>query len=177
MVLALSASAAAILAVFLPPAVVVIPIVALAACAELIALARARNPAYQRETLWYACVSMGGAFAGSVMYFLGHDTVGLVCAVWLFIGTAVIGYLQRIVPFIWWIRRSRREGTRNIPTLAQMNASPLGYGILVLWTVAGVAALTLPQLRVAAIVGVAAWLALLVQLGRPFTLTRGTLAT
>ncbi|HUY41107.1 MAG TPA: hypothetical protein VMV82_06015 [Candidatus Dormibacteraeota bacterium] len=138
-----------------------------AVAVNVVAIARVRNPAYQRETLLYALTSSLGAVAAAAAYTAGAMAAAVICAVWLYIGTAVVGYLQRIVPFIWWIRRSRIEGTRSIPTLGEMNDSRLGYAILVLWVLAGVVALLARQ-PLAAIFGLAAWIALLAQLARPF---------
>ncbi|MGZ3497381.1 MAG: hypothetical protein ACXWNK_08120 [Vulcanimicrobiaceae bacterium] len=137
---------------------------------DVISIARMRNPAYQRETLCYAAVSAIGALAAACSYLAGAPVQALVFAVWFYIGTAVVGYLQRIVPFIWWIRRSRKEGSKNIPTLAQMNATRLGYAILALWTAAGIAYLLRPDAPAGAALGLAAWAALLLQLARPFRL-------
>ncbi len=144
---------------------------AVAVAFNVMAIARVRDPAYQRETLLYSAISSLGAVAATATYIAGAREAALTCAIWLYIGTAVVGYLQRIVPFIWWIRRSRTEGTRNIPTLGEMNDSRLGYAILVLWVLAGTAAL-LAQQELAAAVGLAAWIGIVAQLVRPFTLRK-----
>src|SRR5665213_154588 len=142
---------------------------AIAVGAGVFAVARARNPAYQRETFAYGVTSAAGALAASAAYAAGAFEMAAASAVWYYIGTAVVGYLQRIVPFIWWIRRSHREGVKNIPTLAEMNDSRLGYVILGLWVSAGMLWLAQPEKRFAAAVALAAWAMLIVQLQRPFT--------
>ncbi len=167
------AAALALLAIFFAPGLVFIPL-AVAAAAFLFTLVRvlrARNPAYQRETLAYALVSGLGALGAPVALAIGNGRLAIVLALWFFVGCAVVGYLQRIVPFLWWIARSRREGTRNIPTLGDMNHSPLGYAILAFWLLGGILyAAELPQL--AAGCALLAWAGLLVQLARPFWLTK-----
>jgi hypothetical protein len=145
-------------------------IASVAVALNVVTIARARNPAYQRETLLYACVSAAGAVAAAAAYVAGAPAAAIACAVWFYVGTAVIGYLQRIVPFIWWIRRSRREGTKNIPTLGEMNETRIGYAILGLWIVAGGSWLVHPDARWPAIVALVAWTALVAQLARPFCL-------
>ena len=140
---------------------------------DLARIAGRRDPAYQPETLAYAVVSGLGALAAAVAYVLDAPDRAVIFALWFFIGTAVVGYLQRIVPFIWWIRRSRREGgARAIPTLGQMNSSTLGYAVLALWCGAGAWFMVAPYAFGAGIVALAAWLALLAQLARPFLLKR-----
>ena len=96
----------------------------------------------------------------------------LLCAVWFFIGTAIVGYLQRIVPFIWWIRRAKAEGAKNIPTLGQMNDSLLGYLILAAWLAAGLVRVADPSGLAAPTLALLAWGLLMAQLLRIFTLGR-----
>lgn len=132
----------------------------------------ARNPAYQRETLWYTSCSALGALTAAAAAAIGADRIAATCALWFFVGTAEVGYLQRIIPFIWWIRRARREGAREIPTLAEMNDSRLGALVLVLWLGAGLCFATQLWVRVGAALGLLAWLGLLAQLLRPFVLNK-----
>ena len=163
----------ALLAIFFAPELVFVPLVVAAAAFlfTLVRVLRARNPAYQRETLAYALVSGLGALGAPVALAFGDGRLAILLALWVFVGCAVVGYLQRIVPFLWWIARSRREGTRNIPTLGDMNHSPLGYAILAFWLLGGILyAAELPQL--AAGCALLAWAGLLVQLARPFWLTK-----
>jgi hypothetical protein len=148
---------------------IVLCIVAGLLLADLLNIARRRNPAYQRETLLYAFISLLGALFAAVAAAYGMWLQAIVLAVWFFIGLAVAGHLQRIVPFIWWIRRSHVEGARNIPTLAQVTRADLGYAVLTLWSAAGVWWLLHPFARPAAIIALAAWLLLLLQLSRVFT--------
>lgn len=171
--LALAATGAAALALAVPRAggVALVAVAALFGY-TLAAVARRRNPAYQPETLWYAGVSAAGALAAAAAYALGHGALAVGLAVWFFIGAAVLGYLQRIVPFIWWIVRSRREGTPNIPTLARMNAPTLGAAILVAWVLAGIVRVVAPISHLWAAVALLAWLGLLLQLARPFVVRR-----
>lgn len=143
---------------------------------NVLAIAKVRNPAYQRETMLYACVSAAGAVAAASAYVAGAPMAAIACAAWFYVGTAVIGYLQRIVPFVWWIRRSRREGTRNIPTLGEMNETRLGHAILALWILAGGAWLAGLGGRWPAIVALIAWIGLVTQLSRPFWLQARTKA-
>lgn len=165
----LGVSAAAIVAAIAPRAgSMLLALVAGLLIADLLDIARRRNPAYQRETLLYALLSMLGAFSAAAAAAYGMWTQAIVLAVWFFAGAAVVGHSQRIVPFIWWIRRSRIEGARNIPNLAQINSSALGFSILVLWTAAGVWWLLQPFTAPPAVVALAAWAALLTQLSRPF---------
>ncbi len=149
---------------------------ALAAAAAAIGMnvatiARARNPAYQRETLAYAGVSAAGALTATIAYTLGRPTLAIAIALWYFIGAAIAGYVQRVVPLMWWIQRSRREGPPNIPTLSEMNHTGLGYGALALWTLAGCLYFLNPRLAAGA--GLTAWIALVAQLLRPFRLQKG----
>ncbi|HEY9085872.1 MAG TPA: hypothetical protein VIN40_08085 [Candidatus Tyrphobacter sp.] len=146
---------------------------ALAVSLNIAAIARVRNPAYQRETLLYVIVSSAGAIAAAVAYTAGKMEAAVIFAVWFYIGTAAVGYLQRIVPFIWWIRRSRAEGTRNIPTLGEMNDSRLGYTILVFWMLAGVIRLFDNQ-PLASSFGTVSWIGLVVQLARAFLVRKPT---
>ncbi len=139
---------------------------------ELIAIGRARNPAYQRETFAYSAFGGVAALAAALCYVSGQAGAAIVILLWLFIGTAVIGYLQRIVPFIWWIARSQREGARNIPSLREMNDSRLGYFILCTWALAGIAWIYRPYVHVAPAVALVACGALAVQLARPFLLRK-----
>ncbi len=170
--LALAASLAAILAAFGGRVGGYALLAAAAAVAfNVAAIVRVRDPAYQRETLLYSAISSLGAVAAAATYIAGAREAALTCAVWLYVGTAVVGYLQRIVPFIWWIRRSRAHGTQNIPTLGEMNDSRLGYAIVILWVLAGVLAL-LDRLSIAAGLGLVAWIGLVVQLARPFSVRK-----
>ncbi len=136
---------------------------------SLLVIARGRNPAYQRETGWYTLCSTVGAGAAAVLFGMGRFESAIAIALWFFVGTAVVGYLQRIVPFIWWIRRARSEGARNIPSLGEMNDTRLGVAILVAWLVAG-APLLADATRIAAALALVALGLLLAQLHRPFTL-------
>ncbi len=138
---------------------------------ELIAIGRARNPAYQRETFAYGATGSAAAFASALCYVFGAIAPAIEILLWLFIGTAVIGYVQRIVPFIWWIARSQREGARNVPSLREMNNSGLGYFILCAWTLAGLAWLVRPSSHIASAIALVACGALGVQLARPFLLS------
>ncbi len=167
------AAALALLAIFFAPHWVFVPL-AVAAAAFVFTLARvlrARNPAYQRETLAYALVSGLGALASTLALAYGDGRLAIVLALWFFVGCAVLGYLQRIVPFLWWIARSRREGTRNIPTLGEMNHSALGVAILALWLLAGML-LAIGQRHLAAAAALLAWVGLLAQLARPFLMQK-----
>ena len=171
------AAVLALLGVFFAPGLVFIPLT-IAAAAFLFTLLRVlrdRNPAYQRETLVYALVSGLGALGAPVALAFGDGRLAIVLALWFFVGCAVIGYLQRIVPFLWWIARSRREGTRNIPTLGEMNHSPLGSAILALWVLGGILYATDMQ-RFAAGSALLALAGLLAQLARPFRLQKSTAA-
>ncbi|MDE2482769.1 MAG: hypothetical protein KGN02_11310 [bacterium] len=139
---------------------------------EFTRIGRARAPAYQRETFWYALVScIGGIVACAALWYEANQ-LAIVCALWLFVGTAVVGYLQRIVPFIAWIARARRDGARATPSLAAMNASALGYAILVCWTAAGIAFTADPRSRIGASIAMLAWIGLVTQLARAFLLRR-----
>ncbi|HLI95127.1 MAG TPA: hypothetical protein VKT72_03450 [Candidatus Baltobacteraceae bacterium] len=140
--------------------------------ADLFDIARRRNPAYQPETLLYALLSMLGGLLAAVAAAYGMWLQAVTVAVWFFAGGAVVGHSQRIVPFIWWIRRSKIEGARNIPNLGEINSSALGFVILVLWTAAGVWWLFTPFARAPAAVGLAAWAVLALQLARPFVLRK-----
>lgn len=142
--------------------------------AELIAIGRVRNPAYQRETFAYSALGSAAALAAALCYVFGMIAPAIEILLWLFIGTAIIGYLQRIVPFIWWIARSQREGARNIPSLREMNNSGLGYFILCTWTLAGLAWIYRPYAHIALAVALLAYGALAVQLTRPFLLRRAS---
>lgn len=138
---------------------------------DLAGIVYRRDPAYQRETLIYAVVSGLGALCAAASFVLDRPDRAVIFAVWFFVGAAVVGYLQRIVPFIWWIQRARMQGgPRAIPTLAQMNHSPLGFAILVCWAAAGLWFLLAPYARGASVVAVLAWIGLIVQLLRPFVL-------
>jgi len=139
---------------------------------ELIAIGRARNPAYQRETFAYSAFGAVAALAAALCYVSGLVGAAIEILLWLFIGTTIIGYLQRIVPFIWWIARSQREGARNIPSLREMNNSGLGYFILCTWTLAGLAWIYRPYAHIASVVALVAYGALAVQLARPFILRK-----
>ncbi|HKU66241.1 MAG TPA: hypothetical protein VJP85_00540 [Candidatus Baltobacteraceae bacterium] len=164
-------SAAAILAAAAPHiGSIVLAVVAGLLLADVVDIARRRNPAYQRETLLYVLVSMTGAFLAAIASVFGMWAQAVFLAVWFFAGAAVVGHSQRIVPFIWWIRRSRAEGARNIPNLAQTNSSALGAAILVLWSLAGVWWVLRPSTSWPAAAALAAWVLLLVQLSRPFRL-------
>ena len=171
------AAVLALLAVFFAPELVFIPL-AVAAAAFLFTLVRVlrdRNPAYQRETLVYALVSGLGALAAPAALAFGDGRLAIILALWVFVGCAVLGYLQRIVPFLWWIARSRREGTRNIPTLGEMNHSALGVAILALWILGG-ALLAIDQRHLAAAAALLAWIGLLAQLARPFLMQKRSTA-
>ncbi|MHB8146995.1 MAG: hypothetical protein ACYDGM_07035 [Vulcanimicrobiaceae bacterium] len=139
---------------------------------ELLLIARSRNPAYQRETFAYGACSAIAAIAAALCYIGGLAGPAIVITLWLFIGTAVVGYLQRIVPFIWWIARSHREGPRSIPTLGEMNHSVLGYFILVAWVMTGLVWLYRPASHIASEIALVACGALTVQLSRPFLLKK-----
>ncbi len=171
------AAVLALLAVFFAPRFVFLP-PAIAAAIFLFTLARvliSRNPAYQRETLLYVLASGLGAVAAPIALAFGNSALAVILALWFFVGSAVVGYLQRIVPFLWWITRSRREGTRNIPTLGEMNHSALGHAILALWLLGGTLFIGgRPQLAAAA--ALFAWAGLLAQLVRPFLLQKSTAA-
>lgn len=165
----LAVSIAAILAAVAPhPGSILLVVVAGLLLADLFYIARRRNPAYQRETLFYALLSMLGGLLAALAAAFGMWTQAIVLAVWFFIGGAVVGHAQRIVPFIWWIRRSRAEGARSIPNLAQVNSSPLGFVILALWTTAGVWWLLRPFTPAPVIAALLAWTALVAQLSIPF---------
>lgn len=134
-------------------------------------IARRRNPAYQRETLWYSSVSFLGALAAGIEAAAGNAFQAAEIAVWFFVGAAVVGYLQRIVPFLWWIQRARMSGAKNIPALKELNHSPLGYAILALWVAAGVLWF-FALVPAAAACALAAWCGLAVQLSRAFLLQK-----
>lgn len=142
-------------------------VAALAVCANVFAIARVRNPAYQRETLLYSAASALGALGAAVADAFGASSLAIACVLWFFVGLAVAGYLQRIVPFIWWIRRSRAEGTRNIPDLGTMNDTRLGYAIWIGWVAAGLLWVGGHE-RWAGALAFVAWLLLVAQLARPF---------
>ena len=162
---ALIVTATGVVAVFVPFAAYVIAGVASAVfIGDLFDITRRRNPAYQRETLYYALVSGLGALFAAAAAAYGMAFSAVVLAVWFYIGCAVVGYMQRIVPFIWWLRRSRLEGTRNIPTLAGITSPRLGIAILVLWTAAGIWWLLRPFTPWPAAVALCAWLLFLRQL-------------
>lgn len=164
-------SAAAIIAAIWPhTGSIVLAVVSALLLADVIDIARRRNPAYQRETLLYVLVSFAGAFLAALAAVFEMWPQAVFLAVWFFVGAAVVGHAQRIVPFIWWIRRSRLEGARNIPNLAQTNSSALGVSILVLWCIAGVWWLVQPYTPGPAFAALIAWAALLAQLARPFRL-------
>ena len=170
---ALGVTAAAIVAaITLHIGSIVLAAVGALLLADLFDIARRRNPAYQPETLAYALVSMLGGFLAACAAAYGMWTQAIFLAVWFFIGAAVAGYSQRIVPFIWWMRRSRIEGTRNIPNLAQINSSPLGFAILAFWCASGVWWLLQPYAFGAGITAAIAWIGLAAQLSRPFVLRR-----
>lgn len=167
----LAVSIAAIVAAIAPHAgAILLAIVAGLLLADLFDIARRRNPAYQRETLLYALVSMAGGLFAAVAAIYGMWLQAIEIAVWFFIGGAVAGHAQRIVPFIWWIRRSRIEGARNIPNLAQINDTRLGVLVLTLWCAAGVWWVLQPFTTAPAALALVAWAALVVQLSRPFWL-------
>ena len=169
----LGVTAAAIVAAVAPHVgSIVLAVVAVLLLADLIDIARRRNPAYQRETLLYALISMLGAVLAAAAAAFGLWMQAVEIAVWFFIGGAVAGYAQRIVPFIWWIRRSHLEGARNIPNLAQITSSPLGVVILAAWCAAGTWWVLHPFTRGPAVIALIAWVALIVQLSRPFYLSR-----
>jgi hypothetical protein len=138
--------------------------------ADLFDIARRRNPAYQRETLAYALISMIGGLFSAIAAAYGMWMQAVELAVWFFVGGAVAGHLQRIVPFIWWIRRSRLEGARSIPNLAQINSSPLGFAVLVSWCAAGVWWIFAPFTVAPPLLALCAWIGLMLQLSRPFWL-------
>lgn len=165
----LAAGGAAIVAAVAPRAgSIVLAVVAALLVVDLADIARRRNPAYQRETLLYAFTSMAGGLLAALAMWVERWETAIVLAVWYFVGAAVAGHIQRIVPFIWWMRRARLEGARNIPNLAQVNSSPLGVAILILWIAAGAVWIAGPFSALAAILALAAWLGLVVQLSRPF---------
>lgn len=165
----LAVSAAALLAAIVPHAgAIALAVVAGLLLADLFDIARRRNPAYQRETLFYALLSMLGGLFAAVAAAYGMWMQAIVLAVWFFAGGAVVGHSQRIVPFIWWIRRSHIEGARNIPNLAQVNDSPLGFAVLILWMAAGIWWLLQPYTVTPITLALAAWAALVLQLSRPF---------
>uniref|UniRef100_E6Q314 NnrS family protein n=1 Tax=mine drainage metagenome TaxID=410659 RepID=E6Q314_9ZZZZ len=167
-----------LLAVVFAPALAFVPleVVAAAFFFALFGVLRERNPAYQRETLYYALASGLGALAAPVALAYGDGRLAILLALWVFVGCAVVGYLQRIVPFLWWIARSRSEGARNIPTLGEMNHSALGSAILTLWLLGG-ALLVIGAQRPAAALALLAWMGLLAQLARPFVLQKRTAET
>ena len=140
-----------------------------ALCIDLFRIARVRNPAYQRETLFYGIASALGALAAALLFAAHREADSVFCAVWFFIGTAIVGYLQRIVPFIWWVRRAKAEGAKNIPTLGDMNNSRLGYLILAAWLAAGLVRVGDPGGAVAPALALLAWGLLMAQLLRAFT--------
>lgn len=131
-----------------------------------------RNPAYQRETFLYAALSAAGGLAAAVATLFDAWPIAIACALWLFVGAAVVGYIQRIVPFIWWIVRAQREGGKNVPVLGVMNASRLGYAVLICWAIAGVWWILQPYAVAAAAIGALAWCGLIAQLLRPFYLAK-----
>jgi len=166
-----------LLAVLFAPALAFVPleVVAMAFFFALFGVLRERNPAYQRETLYYALASGLGALAAPIALAYGDGRLAIFLTLWVFVGCAVVGYLQRIVPFLWWIARSRNEGTRNIPTLGEMNHSVLGFAILALWLLGG-GLLVIGAQRPAATFALLAWVGLLAQLARPFVLQKRTSA-
>jgi len=169
------AVAAAVAAVVPRIGLILLTIAALLFGYDFLEVARRRNPAYQRETFLYASVSVIAGIVAAFAAVLGMMERAVILALWLFIGSAVVGYIQRIVPFIWWIRRSRREGTRNIPTLGEMNESRLGHVVLALWVAGGIWATLAPGAQGPGWIAVIAWLGLVAQLVRPFTLpAKGT---
>ncbi len=131
-----------------------------------------RNPAYQRETFLFAALSAAGAIAAATYVLIGQASAAIACALWLFVGSAIVGYIQRIIPFIWWIVRAQREGAKNIPTLGTMNATRLGYAIFGLWAIAGIWWVMQPFALGATLVGCVAWCGLIAQLARPFVVRR-----
>lgn len=137
---------------------------------DLASIGRARSPAYQRETFAYAIASAAGGIAATLCYAFHDGFHAVLIAVWFFVGTAVVGYLQRIVPFIWWIHRAKRDGPRSVPALAKMNESRLGYAVLVAWLSAGICYIVTPYTPLGPDVAVVAWLLLIAQLIRPFIL-------
>lgn len=162
---ALLVTATGVAAVFVPfAAYVIAAVIAAVFVGDLFHITRRRNPAYQPETLYYALVSGLGALFAAAAAAYGMAYSSVVLAVWFYIGCAVIGYMQRIVPFIWWLRRSRLEGTRNIPTLAGITSPRLGIAILALWSAAGIWWLLHPLTPWPAAVALCAWLLLLRQL-------------
>jgi hypothetical protein len=138
---------------------------------DVLDIARRRNPAYQRETLWYSGVSFCGALVSGIEATAGNAYRAAEIAVWFFVGAAVVGYLQRIVPFLWWIQRARMSGAKNIPALKELNHSALGYAILALWVTAGILWFV-PLPAPAAACALAAWFGLIVQLLRAFVLEK-----
>lgn len=165
------AAAALIALVPIRYALIALALVAAVLVYDILDIARRRNPAYQRETLWYSSVSFLGALAASIAAVTDNSMLAVEIAVWFFIGSAVVGYLQRIVPFLWWIQRARRNGALNIPSLKDLNHSTLGYAILMLWIAAGLLWLFTGD-RAAAAVGLSAWCGLVIQLSRAFLLQR-----
>lgn len=151
-------------AVWLRAGSVLLVLASLLYLADLAGIARRRNPAYQRETLFYALTSALGATAAATAAAFGQWYVSVVLAVWFFVGCAVIGYIQRIIPFIWWIRRSRTEGPRNVPLLEQLTSPRLGVAILALWIGAGLWWLVSPGSAGPPALAVCAWLNLVLQL-------------
>lgn len=149
----------------------VIPFIAAVLVYDVYGIARRRNPAYQRETLWYSGVSFLGALAAGIAAAADNSALAVEIAAWFFAGAAVVGYLQRIVPFLWWIQRARRSGALNIPSLKELNHSPLGYAILALWVAAGLLWLSMQE-RAAAACALAAWCGLVIQLSRAFLLQK-----
>lgn len=165
----LAVTAAAILAAIAPRAgSIVLAVVAALVFADLLDIARRRNPAYQRETLLYALTSMLGALLAALAAAFGMWMHAVELALWFFIGAAVAGYAQRIVPFIWWIRRSHVEGARAIPNLAQITSPVLGMAILLYWCGAGIWWMLHPFTRGPALVALVAWALLVLQLSRVF---------
>lgn len=157
----------AIAAIFWPrTGVILLAVAAAIFLADLFAIAARRNPAYQRETLFYSLVSGLGALFAAAGAAFGYWAEAVVLAVWFFAGSAVVGYIQRIVPFIWWIRRSHAEGAKNVPLLEQLTAPALGFSILVLWCSAGLWWFFAPFTRGPAILALCAYAALLAQLSR-----------
>lgn len=150
---------------------IVLALVAAVLVYDVYDIARRRNPAYQRETLWYSGVSFLGALAAAIAAAANDSVLAVEIAVWFFVGAAVVGYLQRIVPFIWWIQRARRNGALKIPSLKELNQSTLGYAILILWVAAGLLWL-FTQERSAASCALAAWCGLAIQLSRAFLLQK-----
>lgn len=163
---ALVTVSAIIAAVAIRAGTILLSLAAAVYVADLVSIARRRNPAYQPETLFYALASGLGALAAAIAAAFGMWYVSVVLAVWFFIGCAVVGYIQRIVPFIWWIRRSRLEGARNVPLLERLTSHALGVTILALWLAAGLWWLAAPFTAGPPALALAAWLALLLQLAK-----------